>query len=384
MKKITITLFILCLGVLLYAQQDSIQQNAKKEQPTDGILIGNFVRMSGSWFIAYRDGYHQTHADENTPSIKEHSSGMKLKRSYFTLKKDLTDVFSVRYTQDITIDKEGSDAGNVETRMKYLYLKIKPRVNSKTFTGLWAEIGMVHRPWLDYEQKINSYRVQDNMAIERNKIFNSADFGVTIGGNIGPKMDKQFLHEVNGAMKGKYCSYALGIYNGGGYSGAENNTNKVLSGRLSVRPFANQFPEFQMSAYFNTGKGNTEAEPDFNQLLGFVAWTGRNLTLTAQYHTGKGDFKGKYVKNADDSEALKNHGYSFFGEYKFGKTPWALWGRHDYFALEREVKDDITRRYIGGISYRINKNIRVIANAEHTEHQGEKDNVYELNLEIVF
>lgn len=384
MKKLTIVLMLVLSITSLFAQhQDSIQAK-NRQAKAEGVSIGNFVTMSGHWFIAYRDGYSQTHADEAVPSVRTHESAVVLKRSYFTLKKKLNDVFSVRYTQDITIDTEGSDAGNVETRMKYLYLKVKPRINSKIFTGLWLEGGMVHRPWLDYEQKINSYRVQDNMAIERNKLFNSADFGLTVGGNIGPKMDKKFLKEVNGAMPGKYFSYALGVYNGGGYSGAEKNVSKVFAGRLSFRPLANTIPELQFSTYFNVGKGNTEQEPDFNQLMGFAAWTGRNLTLTAQYHTGEGDFKGKYVKAEDKTKSLKNHGYSFFGEYQFGKSPWAVWARHDYFALKREMQDDITRRYIGGITYRVNRNIRLILNTEQTELRGETDNVYELNLEIVF
>lgn len=383
MKKLCTTLFaVLSLGIV-FAQQDTIPPKDTLAN-SQGINIGNVVTMSGHWFIAYRDGYSQSHADESTPSVRLHESGVVLKRSYFTLKKELSDIFSVRYTQDITIDTEGDDAGNVETRMKYLYLKVKPRIKSEVFTGLWLEGGMVHRPWLDYEQKINSYRVQDNMAIERNKLFNSADFGVTVGGNIGPKMDKKFLKEVNGAMTGKYFSYALGVYNGGGYSGSEKNVSKVFAGRFSVRPLANMLPELQFSTYFNMGKGNTEAEPDFNQLMGFAAWTGRNLTLTAQYHTGEGDFKGKYVQAEDKAQALKNQGYSFFGEYQFGSSPWALWARHDYFALEREKEDEIVRRYIGGLTYRVNKNIRLILNTEQTEKMGERDNVYELNLEVVF
>lgn len=382
MKKLCATLVVLFTAGFLFGQQDSISEK-KSEKKAEGILIGNAVTMSGHWFIAYRDGYSQSHADESSSS-RLHESGVVLKRSYFTLKKELNDVFSVRYTQDITIDTEGDDAGNVETRMKYLYLKVKPRIHSKIFTGLWLEGGMVHRPWLDYEQKINTYRVQDNMAIERNKLFNSADFGLTIGGNIGPKMDKQFLKEVNGAMPGKYFSYSLGIYNGGGYSGSEKNTNKVVAGRFSFRPFADKIPELQLSAYFNVGKGNTKETPDFNQMMGFAAWTGRNLTLTAQYHKGEGDFKGKYVTKADKTESLENYGYSFFGEYKFGKSPWAIWARHDYFTLERETEDDCTRRYIGGITYRVNRNIRLILNTEQTEQHGERDNVYELNLEVVF
>ena len=281
LKTITTLLF---LGSPFIIAQETEDSNTK------GVNIGNIVEMSGNWFIAYRDGVAQTQADQETLPINNHESAFVLKRSYITLKKELDQVFSVRYTMDLTIDRDGEDAGNIETRLKYLYIKAKPRINSKVFTGLWIQAGMVHTPWLDYEQKINTYRVQDNMFIERNKIFNSADFGITVNGNIGPKMDAAFLKEVKSPLTGKYLSYAFGLYNGGGYSGAEKNNNKLIAGRLSYRPFPSKIPELQISGYFNTGKGNSEESPDFNQVLGFVAYTGKQLTLTAQTHEGTGYF----------------------------------------------------------------------------------------------
>lgn len=366
---------------LLFLLLFQIAVSQEKNEP-QGIQIGDLVTMSGHWFMAYRDGIDQVQADASNTE-RTHSSSIYLKRSYITLKKELSPIYSVRYTQDITIDKEGSDAGNVETRLKYLYLKAKPNIPVDWLSGTWIEVGMVHRPWLDYEQKINTYRVQDNMAIERNRIFNSADFGVSIGGNIGAEMDKDFVQNVNGAMKGKYLSYVIGLYNGGGYSGSEKNTNKVIAGRLSYRPFPNHLPALQMSTYFNMGKGNTEDSPNFNQWLGFLAWTGQRLTLTAQYHKGEGDFRGEYVDENDPGKALKNSGYSFFGEYHFGRTPWAIFGRHDRFELKDETPE-VTQRYIGGIAYRISDNIRLILDTEYDKNESEKNNIYELNVEIVF
>lgn len=379
-KKNIILLFCIVLSFTTNAQnqpQNGIESDKK------GIAIGDLVKMSGNWFIAYRNGLRQVQADETHTASNEKVDGFVLKRSYFTLKKDLSEHFAVRYTMDLTIDKEGSDEGNVETRLKYLYIKAKPNLG-KNFTGTWVEAGMVHRPWLDYEQKINTYRVQDNMFIERNRIFNSADLGITIGGNIGPKMDKQFLKQVNGAMKGKYCSYSLGLYNGGGYSGLENNDSKVFAARVSFRPFANKFPELQVSGYFNTGKGNSPEEPNFNQVLAFLAYTGKNLTLTAQHHQGEGDFRAKYVIEDNPSKALKNSGYSFFGEYKIKNTPLALWARFDNFDLNEVIQKSFTKRYIGGVTYRVNKNLRIVANAEHSDQNMEKNDIYEVNLEISF
>jgi len=201
-------------------------------------------------------------------------------------------------------------------------------------------------------------------------------------GNIGPKMDKDFLQNVNNSMKGKYASYAIGIYNGGGYSGAELNNNKVIAGRLSFRPFANSFPELQFSTYFNTGRGNSEYSPDFNQVIGFAGYTGKQITLTAQFHTGEGDFRALYVDENDPSVALDNHGYSFFSEYKLKKTPFAIWGRYDIFEVDQIDND--TERIIAGLTYKVNDYIRLVGNTEITTQSDEKENILELNLEIVF
>lgn len=385
MKKAFGLLLLIFVSTIINAQNNGKYNGVETDKK--GIEIGNFIKMSGNWFIAYRNGLNQTQADdviENKEILTKKQNSFVLKRSYFTLKKDLNKIFSVRYTMDLTIDKEGSDAGNVETRLKYLYVKAKPKINSELITGTWIEAGMVHRPWLDYEQKINTYRVQDNMFIERNKIFNSADFGVTIGGNIGPKMDKKFLKEVNGAMKGKWLSYVLGLYNGGGYSGEEKNEGKVFAARLTARPLANSLPELQVSGYFNVGAGNSKHSPNFNQFLSFITYAGKHLTLTAQHHIGEGDFRAKYVDKKDPSKALKNSGYSFFGEYRIKKTPLALWGRYDSFAVNKITSMDKTKRIIGGITYRINKNLRLVLNAEHNEKNKEKNDIYELNLEVSF
>ncbi|PID95241.1 MAG: hypothetical protein CSA95_00600 [Bacteroidetes bacterium] len=384
-KTILLGWCLLSLWGLSYAQNAGNLHGVETEER--GIDVHNVVKMSGNWFIAYRNGIRQVHADDDplSPEIQtKRENRFVLKRSYFTLKKRLNPIFSVRYTMDLTVDKEGDDAGNVETRLKYLYVKAKMPFQGDYFTGMWVEAGMVHRPWLDYEQKINTYRVQDNMFIERNKIFNSADFGVTVGGNIGPKMDKAFLEEVNGAMPGKWFSYVLGIYNGGGYSSAEHNKNKVFAARLSIRPFANRFPQLQLSGCINTGKGNAREAPAFNQLLGFMAYTGRHLTLTAQYHAGVGDFRAKYVEEGNPSKALKNDGYSFFGEYRIHKTPFAVWGRFDLFEVHRSPSTDQVKRIIGGLTYVISKNLRLVVNAEHNQDKGEKNDIYEVNLEVSF
>lgn len=87
-------------------------------------------------------------------------------------------MISVRYTQDITNDSDGGDIGNVEMRLKYLYLMLKLK-KIEALQNTYFEFGMVHRPWLDFEQELNAYRVQGKMFVDRYDITSSAGFGIT-------------------------------------------------------------------------------------------------------------------------------------------------------------------------------------------------------------
>lgn len=372
MRKLSSTLFIMLFVVLSVQSQNT--SSTKKEEKASLSFAG--VQMSGDWFIANSNSKKEGESWENA---------FKVKRSYFTLKKEINKVFSVRYTQDITLDKEGDDRGNVETRMKYLYLKIKPNWKG-LITGSFFEVGMVHRPWITYEQKVNPYRVQGNMAIERNGLYNSAGFGILFGGNIGAKMDKKYLKEVSSSMKGKWMSFAIGLYNGGGYSKFEENQNKVVEGILHFRPLANTIPQLQLTHTFNIGKGNTDENPDFQQFLFHLAYVGKHINIGAQYHFGKGDYRGKIVDSNDAGKALKNDGYSVFGEYKFGKIPFSIFARYDYFNIKATKSKKI--REIAGVRYTMYKGIHLLLTAENdiTKQIGVevKDVLVDLSLQISF
>lgn len=379
MKKNLILLSL--LSTFYFNAQENKEANTSKEN--QGINVGNLVNISGTWYVSYQYRYNELDSN-NQNFIESHNNEFLLKRGYITLKKDLNEVFSIRYTTDIIVDNEGGDKGNVEARLKYLYLKAKPKLNNGVFTDTWIAVGMVHTPWLDYEQKINTYRVQDRMFIERNRVLNSADFGIEVGGNIGGKMDKEFLDEVNAGMKGKWFSYELGIHNGGGYNNRELNNNKVFSARLSARPFANTLPELHFSGYYNTGKSNSEFSPRFNQFLGMLAYTSKHYNFTGQYYQGNGDFDARYVSENDPTQSLKNSGYSFFGEYKIHKSPFSVWGRYDSFTLDKIDEKEKTERIIGGVAYRLNKNLRIVVDTEFNKKNDVKNQIYELNLEISF
>jgi len=321
--------------------------------------INQNIDISGQWFVAFN----------NASEINKFA----LKRGYFTIKTQMNDVFSVRYTQDITLDKKGNDAGNVEIRLKYLYLKIKlDQFNLLKNSHL--ELGLVHRPWLDFEQSVNKYRVQGKMFLERYSIINSADFGIFYTGLIGGTINKEYQSTVTKKNPGKYGSFSVGLHNGGGYHAIEQNNNKTLEGRLSLRPFHEIYPGMQLTYAFTYGKANTESNLDaFNMNLLYISSETEIGTFTGTYYIGIGDYGGKYIDEQNNS--ITNTGYSLFSELKIPNTNLSIFGRYDDFE-ERNT-------YIGGVSYSFLKS-KVLFNIDYQKNPDETIKIYEVALEIGF
>ncbi len=330
--------------------------------------IFRLSEISGQYFISAN--YSET----------ENINKMELKRGYFTIKTNINKVLSARYTQDITLDQEGSDAGNVEIRMKYLYLKAKVSFLKKFQDGHFI-MGLSPRPWIDFEQKVNRYRVQSKMFIENVKIMSSADFGIMYEGLIGGKVDEEYQKNVNGSYPGKYGSFGIGVYNGGGYHATEENNNKTVEGRLSLRPFPGFMPGFQASYAFAFGKANLPANSsDFKMHLIYLSSESKFHTLAAQYYYGVGDTEGKYVNSRLVSQI--NEGYSIFGEIKLPKSNFSIVGRYDFF--NSELSPNLQQKNIfGGIAYHFQKN-KLMLNYEHEDVAGSIDHIYEIALEIKF
>lgn len=358
MKRYLLLIFMLLLGTKLFSQ------NLIKDPKS---LINN-TTISGLWFLGLNY------------SDKSELSSFKLKRGYFTIKTKLSDVLSVRYTQDITTDKEGSDMGNVEMRLKYLYLKLDLK-QSDLLKNTYFEFGMVHRPWLDFEQKLNGYRVQGKMFVDRYKLTSSAGFGLTYAGLIGGKIDKDYQDRVNTNYPGRLGSFAIGVYNGGGYHALELNNNKVIEGRLTLRPLPENLPGIQFSYSFSYGKTNTALNNgDYRLNLFYLSTESKYHKLMGTYYKGVGSYGNNYMD--EDGFSYKNDGYSIFGELFVPQTTLSLFSRYDNFTSYQETY--ITQNtFIAGITYRFQKN-KVLLHYDRNKKGDELTRRYELALAINF
>jgi hypothetical protein len=271
------------------------------------------VSVSTLWHLRYAFG------EQNNVPYGKSSVG----RGYLTLKFKPVKWFEPR----ITLDTHQEDSGDWEMRLKYLHAKFKLPNLAKVVTSPYIEFGIAHTPWFDFEEHINRYRMEGQMFIERNGLLNSADLGITVGGLWGDKLPKEL--QVHSKYPGEYGSFALGIYNGGGYHAKETNPNKVFQSRLTIRPLGSLFPGLQLSHLFIYGKGNLPEEPDYRVNNFMLSYEHKYVVLTAQYTQGKGNQKGNMRDSA--GESIDFHGFSFFTEIKILEYKSSFIGRFDRF-----------------------------------------------------
>ena len=332
------------------------------------------------WYLSYQNG------EENNGT---NFSRFAIKRGYLTVQKEFMPWFSARMTTDVTqVKDEAKDSngkvynnydGSIAVRIKYAYGQFNlPDI--AFLTKPFIEVGVVHMPWLDYEEHVNWYRCQDTMFIERNDTFNSADIGVTFVSLLGGTMPEDYQKKVNKYYPGRYGSMSLGVYNGSGYHASEKNENKVLEGRLTIRPLPDIIPGLQFSYFGTTGNGNKDTEPDWRTNLGFVSFEHEYVVLTGQYYWGKGNQKG-----ADEND---KDGYSFFAEVKPHKK-FSIIGRYDRFDPNTDADNDDNSRYIIGAAYHLDKQHKNMIVLDYDtvnyEQSGKKDDKrVQLTLQVAF
>lgn len=282
-------------------------------------------------------------------------SRFNIHRAYLTSRVRVLPRLSGRITFDTSQDHEGDGRGDMEVRLKYAYAEYD--------VGSWGKLrdvslegGIVHMVWLDFEEHVNLYRMRGEMFMERSGMFNSADFGLTLHGGIGEELPDEFKEEVSSHYAARYGSFALGVYNGGGYHGEEENENKVLQGRLTLRPLPDRIPGLQLSGLMIHGKGNRPGEDDavpdwraYDLMLSYQFPAG---ALTAQYAWGRGNQRGTWFEPGNVSEATDYDGYSFFGEYRIGRS-WRLVGGFDALDRTPAGSDFSFDRLHAGVGYEL-------------------------------
>lgn len=329
----------------------------------------NDLGFSGQFFFSYERFFED----------QEINNEFAIKRGYITFRRDLTKNIYIRFTQDVSIDKEGDGRGNIELRLKYALVNVTMK-DWGFFTRPNVEIGVVRRPWIDFEQKINDYRSQESMLLDQNGIYSSADYGITFATLLGGEIDSEYQERVQSSFPGKYGSLSFGIYNGGGYNALEENNNKLVEGRLSIRPMPEVIPGFQTSFTGALGKGNIPESPDFRLASMVFSFESQKIITLLQGFTGTGDGSGVYVDPFFEPIDLK--GWSLFTELKPLEFPVSLTLRADEI-VNRDQNRWWHRQSMAGIAYRFRNKSKIILGINRSRWNDTDEKDVSTRFEIV-
>lgn len=313
------------------------------------------------------------------------SNGFKIGRAYLTAEKSVNDLVSSRITFDATQEQ----TGDFKVRLKYLYAEFELRNWGDLLIEPKVEFGLVHTPWLDFEEKVNIYRMQGTMPMERVGLYNSADLGVTFNALLGGKIGDRFQEKVTKAYPGKYGSLSLGLYNGGGYHAKETNENKVIQGRLTVRPLPEELPGLQFSYLGLYGKCNLAPLPGgfipvWQTQAGMASFEHELITVSGQLFWGIGNQAGDFVDNGAYSRPLI--GLSGFGEFH-PDDHWKFFGRLDSFDPNTNIEKDGEVRLIGGGGYDFGKGNILLLDLENVQFEDpaiDPHNILKITMQVKY
>ena len=345
--------------------EEQHQEKIVKDIEAKGLPLPKGLKGIQVGMLAYVD-----YSNGDSPESNDGESDLnnfRVTRGYLTVQKEILPWLHARTTLDTTQKTDG----DWEMRLKYYYAELRPP-DLGSLTGMQSEIGMGHIPWLDFEEHINPYRCQGTMAIERAGVFNSADLGVSLRGDIGGKLQDPEERVGDHHYDGHYGTWHLGVYNGAGYHASEDNTNKVAEGRLTWRPLPGLIPGIQLSYFGIFGEGNAKTDaPDYNVNLGMLSYQNPWVIFIGQYFTTEGNAKGDWVDAQGD--ALNTKGYSAFANVKLPILDKKLsaFARYDHFDQDDDgeiASDADYDMYIAGLAYDIYKGNLVLLDFETTDY----------------
>lgn len=305
----------------------------------------NDLGFSGQFFFSYQKTFENVDVDNE----------FLLKRGYITFRRDISDRVKIRFTQDVSVDKDGDGEGNIELRIKYALVNIAMN-DMRLIKNSSIDLGVVGRPWINFEQDINDFRSQSSMFLDDNNILSSADYGVTYSGQLGEDLPESAQSGIR-SEPGRYGSFSIGIYNGGGYSAIERNNNKLIEGRLSLRPMAELLPGFQTSLIGSIGKGNIPESPDFSMGALALSYETQKWIGVLQGFTGNSDAAGDFVNQ--NFEPIDLNGWSAFSEFKPFDVPISVTLRYDQLN-NRELSEWHTRKFVTGLAYVFSNRSKII------------------------
>lgn len=341
-----------------------------KQEETPLFSKSSKLEFSGTHYFGYtyKDKKNLSSTDANaavagSSQMPQDSTGnFEMRRNYVQVKAHLLEnpKSYFRVTLDATYSSGNADYSDIFAKYAYLYLdEVLP------YTGV--EIGMAHRPWIDYEEHqgwwMRSIAKVFIEAGEAGHLTNSADLGF------------------NFKTKTNYFTSEVGVFNGEGYHGKEgaNDENTIGSGNSAEWRFTGAFlgngkikrdpikdSYFDASFFGQYNMDNSQNEVSVNgvkkaydyTILGVhTVYNMPNFLIAAQFIQADNDGSDKGLGTSQ----FNGKGYSINSTLRIGsQKEFSIIGRYDTWESENEsigIKSK-THNYIYGLAWQQNKNIK--------------------------
>jgi hypothetical protein len=320
------------------------------------------VTVSGVGYVNY--GYALNGDSSLAGTLQgSHNNNFDVSRSYVNVQTKSANI-ATRVTLDV--DGRKSAANQLSFRLKYAYVAWTPDSSSLTY-----KIGLIHTPWVDWEENLWDYRMQGTMPVERNGLMTSSDFGAGIDGS-------WHFDDVNAQ---------IGVYDGEGYSNTPGDAGKDFMGRVSARlaksDLGTRSSGLRLSGYAQigtmTGGGSRQ------RFIGMLSYKSKALTLAGQIAMGQDSVNSVLIKQ-------KSSVVSFYGVYNIPNTKAGLLARVDMFDPNTDSTSTATNatgfnkqtRIIAGLSYNIAPNFRVLADVDLNSLDGTVNNTFNKSAQMFF
>lgn len=324
------------------------------------------IEFSGTHYFGYSSITPRKETDDNAAS-----AGFESRRNYIQMKSYFNDKDYFRVTLDARKELASGNNEKIDgynqTYIKYAYLWLE---NMLPNTG--AEIGIAHRPWIDYEEhnswlwrSISKAAIEDHHSSVANKpdLVNSSDFGFNL------------------KTKTPYFSSEIGFFNGEGYHAdkkaamQKNSTDLSFEGRLTYNLLGNGDKKLKpkKDTYLNISTawlmssnhkdnnitvGDTdEYDRTWNTL--HVVYNQPEFLISAQYTINKDSYK-------DSAKDYKGTVMSVNADYRVGD--YTIIARYDDSYWEKDgkkQKDKGGNVTIAGIAYDYIDGVKLIANIKN-------------------
>lgn len=263
-----------------------------------------------------------------------------VQRAYLNVIGKFADGITTRITTDIA--PTGAPGTSQLVRLKYAYVAWQPGGTG----ALSYKLGLIHTPWLDWEEALWDYRMQGAMALDRTKYLTSADFGAGIDGNWN-----------DNAVNGQFT-----IVNGEGYSGGTGDKRKDVQARVSVRVMGtddnSRVGGLRLTGYAGIGKATGGG--DRNRFLGMLSYRSKMLTLAGEFASTKDT-----VSPVGGSPDATGRVISAFGVLHIPSSAAALIARVDNIDPNTSVANDKQTLIIAGASYQVSPNLRALLDIQN-------------------